>query len=61
MAVLTVRSLGGEKMHMMMDQEIMWPKKDGYERGSPLPPQRWLITAEVRGSVDAEGGRDGQS
>lgn len=60
MAVLTGGSLG-EKTCMMMDREIMQPKKDGYERGFPLPPQRWLITAEVRRSMGAEGGRDGQS
>ncbi len=51
----------GKKTHMMMDWEIMQPKKDGYERGLSLPPQRWLITAEVRGSMGTEGGRDGQS
>lgn len=52
MAVLTGRSLvGGKKTHMMMDWEITRPKENGNERGSPLHPQRWLITEEVRGSA----------
>lgn len=58
---LVGRSWGGEKTHMMMDWEITRPKENGNERGSPLHPQRWLITGEVRGSAGTEGGRDGQS
>ena len=62
MAVLTGRSLmGGGGKHVMMDWEITRPKENDNERGSPLPPQRWLITEEVRGSKGTEGGRDGQS
>lgn len=58
MAVLTGRSLGKKNTHDDGFGNNAAKKKAGYERGFP---QRWLITAEVRGSMGTEGGRDGQS
>lgn len=58
MAILTCRSLGGEKKHTHDDglgNNVA--QKNGYERGFPPPPQRWLITAEVRRSMGTKGRR----